>query len=143
MYTKAPTRFPILNYTNPFHTILPYSLKIYFRHNSPIYAFIVQVVFLSAFLTENYVYISIISHRLHIQFMCHYLYFGHPNVNLCHVQIMKLHITVVVLPCFLMCGCVYVWVLKCLGVCICGFCNVWVCVCVGFVMFGCVYVWVL
>jgi len=33
------------------------------------------------------------------------------------------------------------------GVCMCGFCNVWVCVCVGFVMCGCmcgcVYVWVL
>jgi hypothetical protein len=29
------------------------------------------------------------------------------------------------------------------GVCMCGFCNVWVCVCVGFVMSGCVYVWVL
>jgi len=23
------------------------------------------------------------------------------------------------------------------GVCVCGFCNVWVCVCVGFVMCGC------
>jgi hypothetical protein len=33
--------------------------------------------------------------------------------------------TVVVLTCFVMCGCVYVCV---------GFCNVWVCVCVGFVM---------
>ena len=30
-----------------------------------------------------------------------------------------------------------------MGVCMCGFCNVWVCVCVGFVMFGCEYVWVL
>jgi hypothetical protein len=29
------------------------------------------------------------------------------------------------------------------GVCMCGFCNVWVCACVGFVMCGCVYVWVL
>jgi len=29
------------------------------------------------------------------------------------------------------------------GVCMCGFCNVWVCVCVGFVMCGYVYVWVL
>jgi len=29
------------------------------------------------------------------------------------------------------------------GVCMCGFCNVWVCVCVGFVICGCVYVWVL
>ena len=48
----------------------------------------------------------------------------------------------------------YVWVLSYVGVCICGFCNVWVCVCVGFVMCGCVcvgrvvmcgcvYVWVL
>jgi hypothetical protein len=27
-----------------------------------------------------------------------------------------------------------------MGVCVCGFCNVWVCVCVGFVMCGCVYV---
>ena len=46
------------------------------------------------------------------------------------------------------------WVLYCVGVCMCGFCNVWVCVCVGFcnvwmcvcvgfVMCGCVYVWVL
>jgi len=33
--------------------------------------------------------------------------------------------------------------LLCVGVCMCGFCNVWVCVCVGFVMCGCVYVWVL
>ena len=37
--------------------------------------------------------------------------------------------------------------LRDLGVCLCGFCNVWVCVwvgvCVGFVMCGCVYVWVL
>jgi hypothetical protein len=32
---------------------------------------------------------------------------------------------------------------SCVGVCLCGFCNVWVCVCVGFVMCGCVYVWVL
>jgi len=29
------------------------------------------------------------------------------------------------------------------GVCMCGFCNVWVCVCVDFVMCGCVYVWIL
>jgi len=34
------------------------------------------------------------------------------------------------------------------GVCMCGFCNVWVCVCMGFVcvsfvMCECVYVWVL
>ena len=29
-----------------------------------------------------------------------------------------------------------------MGVCMCGFCDVWVCVCVGFVMCGCVYVWV-
>jgi len=39
---------------------------------------------------------------------------------------------------FIMCGCVYVWVLY-----VCGFCNVCVCVCVVFVMCGCVYVWVL
>ena len=30
-----------------------------------------------------------------------------------------------------------------MGVCLCGFCNVWVCVCMGVVMFGCVYMWVL
>ena len=58
---------------------------------------------------------------------------------------------------YLMCG----WVLLCVGVCMCGFCNVWVCecvgfvicvcvccnmcvcVCVGFVMCRCAYVWVL
>ena len=38
---------------------------------------------------------------------------------------------------FVMCGCVYLRVLKCVGVCNCGFCKVWVCVCVGFVMCGC------
>ena len=51
---------------------------------------------------------------------------------------------------FVMCGCVYVWVL-CVVVCMCGFYNVWffvcmgfvLCGCVGFVMCGCVYVWVL
>jgi len=26
------------------------------------------------------------------------------------------------------------------GVCMCGFCNVWVCVCVGFLICGSVYV---
>jgi hypothetical protein len=38
---------------------------------------------------------------------------------------------VVVLTCFVMCGCVCVW-----GV-MCGCVYVWVCVCVGFVMCGC------
>ena len=38
---------------------------------------------------------------------------------------------------FVMCGCVYVWILYCLGVCMYGFCNVWVCECVGFEMCGC------
>jgi len=63
-----------------------------------------------------------------------------------------------------MCGCVYVLVLYCVGVCMYEFCNVWVyvcvrfvtfwgcvcvfcvicgCVCVGCVICGCVYVWVL
>ena len=37
--------------------------------------------------------------------------------------------TVVVLTCFVMCVCV--------GVSMCGFCNVWVCACVGFVMCAC------
>jgi len=31
-----------------------------------------------------------------------------------------------------------VWVCECVGVCMCGFCNVWVCVCVGILMCGCV-----
>jgi len=38
---------------------------------------------------------------------------------------------------------VYVWILLYVGVCKCGFCNVWVCVCVGFVMCGCMCVRVL
>jgi hypothetical protein len=29
------------------------------------------------------------------------------------------------------------------GVCVCGFCDVWVCVGTGFVMCGSVYVWIL
>ena len=51
--------------------------------------------------------------------------------------------------------CVCVGFIRCVGVCMCGFCNVWVCVCVGFVMCvrvcvcvcvgfvmcGCMYVW--
>jgi hypothetical protein len=44
---------------------------------------------------------------------------------------------------FVMCVCVYVWILKCVGVCMCGFCNVWLCVCMGFVMCEYVYVWIL
>jgi len=56
---------------------------------------------------------------------------------------------------FVICGCMYVCVLYCVGVCRCGFCNVCVCVCmcgfcnvggyvcVGFVMCAGVYVWVL
>jgi len=38
---------------------------------------------------------------------------------------------------FVMCGCVYVFVLLSVVVCMYGFCNVWVCVCVCFVMCGC------
>ena len=41
----------------------------------------------------------------------------------------------------LMCGCVYVWVLLCVGVCMCGF-VIGRCVCVGVVMCGCCNVWV-
>jgi len=41
---------------------------------------------------------------------------------------------------FVTCGCVYVWLLKCVNVCMCGFCNVRVCVCVGFVICVCVCV---
>jgi len=44
---------------------------------------------------------------------------------------------------FVICECVYVWLLYLVGFIMCGFCKVWVCVCVGFVMCGCVYVWVL
>jgi len=44
---------------------------------------------------------------------------------------------------FVMYGCVHVWVLCCMSVCMCGFCNVWVCVCVCFVLYGCLYVRVL
>ena len=48
-----------------------------------------------------------------------------------------------------MCGCVYVWILSDVWVCVCvgfviGRCvYVWVCVCVGVVMDGCCDVWVL
>ena len=35
------------------------------------------------------------------------------------------------------------WVLKCVGVCMCGVCNMLFCVCVGFVICPFVYVWVL
>ena len=35
---------------------------------------------------------------------------------------------------FVMCWCVYVWVLQCFGVCMYEFFNVWLCVCMGFVM---------
>ena len=44
-----------------------------------------------------------------------------------------------------MCWWVFVWVLLCEGVRLCGFCNVWVCVWegVGFVKCRRVYVWVL
>ena len=47
------------------------------------------------------------------------------------------------------CGFCNVWLCVCVGfvmcgcVCVCGFCNVWVCVCMGFVMCVCVYVWVM
>ena len=37
---------------------------------------------------------------------------------------------------FVVCGCVYVWVFSCVGVCMYGFCSVWVCIFVGFVMCG-------
>jgi len=48
-----------------------------------------------------------------------------------------------------MCGCVHVWVLKCVAVSMFGVNNVWECVCVicemcgcfGLVMCRCVYVW--
>ena len=43
---------------------------------------------------------------------------------------------------FVMCGCVYVWVLYFVSVCMYGVCNEWVGVSMGYVMFGCVYVWV-
>ena len=43
---------------------------------------------------------------------------------------------------FLMCGCVYVWDLYFVELCMFGFCNVLLCVCMGFVMCCCMYVWV-
>ena len=59
---------------------------------------------------------------------------------------------------FVICFCVFSWVLLCAVVCMCGFnnlsfvmcryvcmcgfCNVLLCVFVGFLMFCCVYVWV-
>ena len=44
------------------------------------------------------------------------------------------------------CGFCEVWLCESVGfvMCVCvwgGVCNVWLCVCVGFVMCGCVYVW--
>ena len=39
---------------------------------------------------------------------------------------------------FVMCVCMYVWILQCVDTCVFGFCNV--CVCVGFVMCGCMNV---
>ena len=60
------------------------------------------------------------------------------------------NVLVFVNVCYVMCGFVYVWVLRNVNVCKfgvcnvweckCGVCNVWVCVIVGFVMCGCVYV---
>jgi hypothetical protein len=38
-------------------------------------------------------------------------------------------------------GCVCVWNLYFVGVCMCGFYKVWFCVCVDFVKRGFVYVW--
>ena len=44
---------------------------------------------------------------------------------------------------FVMCGCVYVWVLLCVVVSMCRFCKLWFFVCVGFVMYRCMHVCVL
>jgi len=44
---------------------------------------------------------------------------------------------------FVMCKCVYVWILLYVGVCMCGFINVCVCECMGYVMCRCVYICVL
>ena len=45
--------------------------------------------------------------------------------------------------CVVTCGCVYMWVLQYMSVCMYGLCSLWVCVCEGgFVRCGCVYVWV-
>jgi len=44
---------------------------------------------------------------------------------------------------YVMCGCVYVCVLLCLGVCMYGLCKVLVCVCIYFLMSGCMYEWVM
>jgi len=73
----------------------------------------------------------------------------------CNCFIWRLSCTVVFLTRFVLCGCVYVWILHCVGVCICGcvcsvvflmcvfmfvFCIVWMCPCAGYVMCGCVRV---
>ena len=47
-------------------------------------------------------------------------------------------IRVLVFTVFVMCECVYVWIVYCVGVCMYGLCNVWVCVCAECVMCGCV-----
>jgi len=39
--------------------------------------------------------------------------------------------------------CVGVWICGFCNVCVCVFCNVLVCLCGVFVMCGCVYVWIL
>ena len=44
----------------------------------------------------------------------------------CDYFIWYVSCSLVVLTCFVICGCVYVWVLYWVAVCICGFCNVWV-----------------
>jgi hypothetical protein len=44
---------------------------------------------------------------------------------------------------FIGCGCMYLWILLRVGVCMCGIYKVWLCVFVDFVMCGCVYVWIL
>ena len=68
-------------------------------------------------------------------------------VCVCMGYVRRLCVCVCVCVCksvgFVMCGCVYVWVLQCVVVCTYGLRNVWVCVCVDFAMCGCVYVWVL
>ena len=78
------------------------------------------------------------------------MYIGWPciegNLLYCDYFIWCVSCTVVVLTCFVICGCgmcgfCNVWMCVCVGVCMYGFCNVWMCVCVGVCMYGFCNVW--
>ena len=76
-------------------------------------------------------------HRTIFQFHCNLILFTVVKKYYSAVSLINLKITII---CFLISN--TSCVLKCVGGCLCGFCNVKVCVCVGFVMCGFCYVWV-